>query len=139
MATTSGWPARSRRDAMMMCHAERPWPGTRTDLGDADVEWIHLLVSEWQLLSDLSFADLVLWVPTRADPLVSLAQMRPNTGPTSYQDDMVGRAGPARPAAMLDVAWAEGRIVREGDPEWRGRPGAGGVHPGPARRPGRSG
>lgn len=32
------------------------------DLGPADVEWLHQLVGDWQLLSDLSFADLVLWV-----------------------------------------------------------------------------
>uniref|UniRef100_UPI0015C5181F histidine kinase N-terminal domain-containing protein n=1 Tax=Streptomyces alboverticillatus TaxID=173770 RepID=UPI0015C5181F len=73
-----------------------------TALGDSDLEWLHLLVSEWQLLSDLSFADLVLWVPTLdGTRYVSVAQMRPNTGPTSYQDDMVGH------------------LVREGDPEWR--------------------
>ena len=91
-----------------------------TSLDSADVEWIHLLVSEWQLLSDLSFADLVLWVPTRdGTRYVSLAQMRPNTGPTSYQDDMVGHLVPRGRRPMLDVALDEGRIVREGDPEWR--------------------
>jgi hypothetical protein len=91
-----------------------------TSLDSADVEWIHLLVSEWQLLSDLSFADLVLWVPTRdGTRYVSLAQMRPNTGPTSYLDDMVGHLIPRGRRPMLDVALDEGRIVREGDPEWR--------------------
>ncbi|MBK0297388.1 histidine kinase N-terminal domain-containing protein, partial [Bacillus sp. S34] len=29
---------------------------------EADVEWLHLLVGDWQLLADLSFADMVLWV-----------------------------------------------------------------------------
>jgi two-component sensor histidine kinase len=91
-----------------------------TDLGDADLEWLHLLVSEWQLLSDLSFADLVLWVPTRdGTRYVSVAQMRPNTGPTSYQDDMVGHLVPRGRRPLLDAALDEGRIVREGDPEWR--------------------
>jgi two-component sensor histidine kinase len=91
-----------------------------TALEPADVEWIHLLVSEWQLLSDLSFADLVLWVPTRdGTRYVSLAQMRPNTGPTSYQDDMVGHLVPRGRRPLLDMALDEGRIVREGDPEWR--------------------
>ncbi|MFC5908301.1 sensor histidine kinase [Streptacidiphilus monticola] len=91
-----------------------------TSLEPADVEWIHLLVSEWQLLSDLSFADLVLWVPTRdGTRYVSLAQMRPNTGPTSYQDDMVGHLVPRGRRPLLDIALDEGRIVREGDPEWR--------------------
>ncbi len=91
-----------------------------TDLDDAALEWLHLLVSEWQLLSDLSFADLVLWVPTRDGArYVSVAQMRPNTGPTSYQDDMVGRLVPRGRRPLLDAALDEGRIVREGDPEWR--------------------
>ncbi|MFF2651285.1 sensor histidine kinase [Streptomyces sp. NPDC058045] len=91
-----------------------------TALGDADLDWLHLLVSEWQLLSDLSFADLVLWVPTRdGTRYVSVAQMRPNTGPTSYQDDMVGHLVPRGRRPMLDAALDEGRIVREGDPEWR--------------------
>ncbi|MFF7030045.1 sensor histidine kinase [Streptomyces albidoflavus] len=91
-----------------------------TALGDTDLEWLHLLVSEWQLLSDLSFADLILWVPTRdGTRYVSVAQMRPNTGPTSYQNDMVGHLVPRGRRPMLDIALDEGRIVREGDPEWR--------------------
>ncbi len=91
-----------------------------TDLDASDLEWLHLLVSEWQLLSDLSFADLVLWVPTRdGTRYVSVAQMRPNTGPTSYQDDMVGHLVPRGRRPLLDAALDEGRIVREGDPEWR--------------------
>ncbi|MEW1860788.1 PAS domain-containing sensor histidine kinase [Streptomyces sp. NBC_00669] len=91
-----------------------------TGLDSSDLEWLHLLVSEWQLLSDLSFADLVLWVPTRdGTRYVSVAQMRPNTGPTSYQDDMVGHLVPRGRRPLLDAALDEGRIVREGDPEWR--------------------
>ncbi|MGW8380107.1 PAS domain-containing sensor histidine kinase [Streptomyces sp. ODS28] len=91
-----------------------------TALSDLDLEWLHLLVSEWQLLADLSFADLVLWVPTRdGSRYVSVAQMRPNTGPTSYQDDMVGHLVPRGRRPLLDAALDEGRIVREGDPEWR--------------------
>ncbi len=91
-----------------------------TALSDSDLEWLHLLVSEWQLLSDLSFADLVLWVPTLdGTRYVSVAQMRPNTGPTSYQDDMVGHLVPRGRRPLLDAALDEGRIVREGDPEWR--------------------
>ena len=32
----------------------------RTDLSADDVAWLHALVADWQLLADLSFADLVL-------------------------------------------------------------------------------
>src|SRR5215813_12545957 len=37
-----------------------------TGLSGAELEWLHSLVSDWQLLADLSFADLILWVPLRA-------------------------------------------------------------------------
>src|SRR5690242_11321924 len=61
-----------------------------TGLSGADLEWLHSLVSDWQLLADLSFADLILWVPLRAPEgalnsgWVAVAQMRPTTGPTSF-------------------------------------------------------
>ena len=31
-----------------------------TPLSEPDINWLHALVSDWQLLADLSFADLVL-------------------------------------------------------------------------------
>jgi hypothetical protein len=95
-----------------------------TSLSGTDLEWLHSLVSDWQLLADLSFADLILWVPLRApdDTLnvgwVAVAQMRPTTGPTSSPDDVVGsQVGPGeRP--LLDTARTEQRIWRESDPDW---------------------
>ena len=91
---------------------------SRTALGDADVEWLHALVSDWQLLADLSFADLILWAPVRDDGgWLALAQMRPTTGPTSLQDDVSG-PWPAGDQRLLNVARAERRIWRESDPDW---------------------
>jgi two-component system, sensor histidine kinase PdtaS len=95
-----------------------------TNLSGADLEWLHSLVSDWQLLADLSFADLILWVPMRTPESapnsgwVAVAQMRPTTGPTSFPDDVVGeQAGPGeRP--VLDTARGERRIWRESDPDW---------------------
>ena len=97
----------------------------QTDLGDADVEWLRLLVGDWQLLSDLSFADLLLWVPVRAPDgqpraFLCVAQVRPTTAPTAYQDDQVGRIVGGPEVAHLDIAYAQGRIWREGDPVWYG-------------------
>jgi two-component sensor histidine kinase len=84
----------------------------------ADADHLHRLVGDWQLLADLSFADLLLFVPVDDGRFVTVAQMRPTTGPTAYQDDLVGRvvAGGERP--QLPTAVAERRIVREGDPVW---------------------
>ena len=51
----------------------------QTDLTPEDVEWLHLLVGDWQLLSDLSFADLVLWARSRDRGWVAVAHVRPTT------------------------------------------------------------
>src|SRR5689334_13066888 len=50
-----------------------------------DADHLHRLVGDWQLLADLSFADLLLFVPVGRDRYVTVAQMRPTTGPTAYQ------------------------------------------------------
>ena len=34
-----------------------------TDLDDADLSWLQLIMADWQIIADLSFADLVLWLP----------------------------------------------------------------------------
>ena len=92
---------------------------SRTNLGDADVEWLHALVSDWQLLADLSFADLILWAPVRDDGgWLALAQMRPTTGPTSLQDDVVGTVAGPEDQRLLNIARGERRIWRESDPDW---------------------
>jgi two-component sensor histidine kinase len=91
-----------------------------TSLDEAELEWLHALVSDWQLLADLSFADLVLWVPTRdGRRYVAVAQMRPTTGPTAYPDDVVGTRIARGAHPLLDGALGRGQILREGDPEWR--------------------
>ena len=33
---------------------------TRPDFDDSDREWLHHLVADWQVIADLSFADLLL-------------------------------------------------------------------------------
>ena len=95
-----------------------------TSLSGADLEWLHSLVSDWQLLADLSFADLILWVPSRAPEgapssgWVAVAQMRPTTGPTSFPDDVVGSQVAPGERPVLDTARVERRIHRESDPDW---------------------
>ena len=91
-----------------------------TDLDEEDLDWLHLLIADWQIIADLSFADLVLWVPDRADHgFWAAAQMRPTTGPTALVDDVVGAFVPRERRPLLDNAYDRGRIAREGDPEWR--------------------
>jgi two-component sensor histidine kinase len=91
----------------------------RTDLDDGDLGHLQRLVAEWQLIADLSFADLVLWVRTREGCWVAAALMRPTTGPTVYPDDVVGLE--LKQATRLERAWSSGRIGRETEPEWAAR------------------
>jgi two-component sensor histidine kinase len=93
----------------------------RTPLGDVDVDWLHRLVGEWQLVADLSFADLVLWVRTHEDEWLAVAHMRPTTGPTAYPLDVVGALLDPALKHRVERAWRDGRIVRDGEPEWRAR------------------
>ncbi|MGV1008153.1 MAG: sensor histidine kinase [Dermatophilaceae bacterium] len=90
----------------------------QTTLAPAHVEWLHLLVGDWQLLSDLSFADLVLWV--RVSPLQwqAVAHVRPTTGQMAYFRDQVGRDASRSRAELLEGAFIAQRIVRDRDPEW---------------------
>ena len=88
-------------------------------LTDHDVDHLQTLIAEWSLLADMSFADLLLFVPRQVrGEYVCLAQVRPVTGPTSCVDDMVGTVATGKSRAAVAMALAEGRIVREGDPEW---------------------
>ncbi len=91
-----------------------------TDLDDEDTAWLHLLLADWQIIADLSFADLVLWLPDReGNGFWAGAQMRPTTGPTAYVDDLVGAFVPRGRRPLLDSAYEHQRVAREGDPEWR--------------------
>ncbi len=86
-----------------------------TPLTEPDIDWLHALVSDWQLLADLSFADLVLWAPLRdGSGWVALAQMRPTTGPTTFLDDLVGTRAGLRDRPFVHTAYHERRICREG-------------------------
>jgi two-component system, sensor histidine kinase PdtaS len=90
-----------------------------SELQGADSEWLHLLVGDWQLLSDLSFADLVLWVPSEPDGWVAVAHVRPTTGAMVFFDDLVGRRIEPGRRPLLDQAYAGARIVRAPEPEFR--------------------
>ncbi len=85
-----------------------------------DVEWLHLLVGDWQLISDLAFADLVLWLPTPAGNFVAVAQARPSTGATVHYDDVVGSTAPEGLRPQLERAMADLAIQRSREPRWFG-------------------
>ncbi len=92
----------------------------RAHIAPDDLEWLHALVSDWELLADLSFADLSLWAPLEVEhSWIALAQVRPTTAPTALPHDIVGTVRAEGEQPLLAIAVAESRICREGDPEWR--------------------
>jgi len=84
---------------------------------------IRELTADWQLLADLSFADLILWVPLRKDfkswptGYVAVAHIRPTTAATVFPQDVIGDeiAWGARP--RIDQALSGAEIVRDAQPE----------------------
>ncbi len=96
--------------------------GARTVLQQDDIDWLHRLVGEWQLVADLSFADLILHVRTSTPSWLAVAHMRPTTGPTSYPMDVIGSELGVAAASRFERALADGRIIRENEPDRRPAP-----------------
>ena len=94
-----------------------------TALSAEDQGRISELIAEWQLLSDISFADLILWVPKRKDykswPTghVAIAHTRPTTAATVFTYDLVGQEISWGDNPRIDQALSQGEIVRDTEPE----------------------
>ena len=97
--------------------------GGRTTVTFDQSHRLRELVADWQLLSDLSFADLILWVPIRKDiklwPTghIAVAHIRPTTSSTVFSNDVIGDEvlWGARP--NIDEALSSGDINRSAEPE----------------------
>ena len=85
---------------------------------DADVEWLHLLVGDWQLLADLAFADIVLWVPTGDDSFVAVAHARPSSSATLFYRDFVGQNIRPEWRKQVTDAFRSSQIVDSAAPDW---------------------
>jgi two-component sensor histidine kinase len=85
---------------------------------EADVEWLHLLVGDWQLLADLAFADIVLWVPTADEGFVAVAHARPSSSATLFYRDFVGQGIKPEWKRQVTEAFEGGKIVDSAAPDW---------------------
>lgn len=82
---------------------------------------LSALVTEWQLLADLSFSDLILWIRNPEEPgYLSQAHIRPSTAATVFAKDMVGRELAIGEDEFVDQAFAAGVILRDAPPEISG-------------------
>ncbi|NLE82502.1 MAG: ATPase [Rhodococcus sp.] len=90
-----------------------------TNLPGAAVDHLQRVVGEWQLLADLSFADVLLWVGTDsgiagagAGSVICVAHCRPTTASTAFPEDMVGTVVSESEHPQVLRALEDGRIVR---------------------------
>ena len=77
------------------------------------VEHLQRLVATWGILSDLSFSDLLLFVPTATDGgrFVVVGQVRPTTSQTLHAEDLLGGDFGQEERPLLARAWALGSVI----------------------------
>ncbi|MEK0306527.1 sensor histidine kinase [Bifidobacterium favimelis] len=81
-------------------------------LDEGDREWLHHLVADWQVIADLSFADLLLLLRTKGGGYVVADQCRPSTVMSLRNDDVVGRTLPQEEVGELERAMASKAVLR---------------------------
>jgi len=79
----------------------------------ANIEWLTRLQSEWQLVADLLFADLVLWVPTKDGSFVAAGHARPSSAATVFYRDISGEPISKQWLATVKQAFESGQIVEQ--------------------------
>ncbi|HET9690970.1 MAG TPA: sensor histidine kinase [Acidimicrobiales bacterium] len=95
---------------------------THTTLEPPVVAHLQRLVASWGTLSDLCFADLLLFVPVAGSEgtFVVVGQVRPTTNQTLHLDDLVGSLLSADDRPLVTRAWQIGSVV-EGEVAIRSR------------------
>ena len=76
-------------------------------------ELAHLgaFVSEWGMLADFCFADMLLYLPSNDKQWIVVAQVRAATGQTLYETDLVGLTADLDKAAMIAQAFTTQKVV----------------------------
>lgn len=84
----------------------------RTDLGQGEKAKLRALILEWGVLADLSFSDLILWVPTwDKGGYTAVEQIRPTTGPSELPENVLGDYASTGRLHLVDRAMASGKLV----------------------------
>ncbi|MFV0315596.1 MAG: sensor histidine kinase [Microthrixaceae bacterium] len=88
---------------------------------------LRRLVVSWAMLADFSFSDLLLYVPLphgqdQGRRFLVVNQIRPNTGQTLFEEDVVGRTVDDEQRPLVALAAGDGRIHDDVvDSEWLGQ------------------
>lgn len=83
-----------------------------------DIEWLELFEAQWHILADLSFSDLLLWLPSAGgEQFTCVGQVRPVTGPTALEEDVLGEVLQHEPGHQVVAAYLSEEIVETSDNE----------------------
>lgn len=102
--------------------------------GPGDMEWLHLLIGDWQIIADTAHGDIVLWLPTEfesqvvhlrdypvgpteSSDFVACAQMRPSTVHTLFHKDLIDHRMKAGMRDKAFYAWRKQRSEKYVDSE----------------------
>ena len=84
-------------------------------LSEDDVAHLSALISEWGMLADFSFADLLLYVPVATASgtnWLTASQVRAATGQTLYQSDLVGEYADDTDRPFIAAAAQSGQVQK---------------------------
>ncbi len=87
-------------------------------LNDEDVEWLHRLAGDGQLLADLASADIVIWIATEDGSFVAVAHTRPSGAATLFYRDIVGERVRPQWKTQVQGAFDSGESVDSSSPDW---------------------
>lgn len=73
-------------------------------------QWLRSLIADWQLIADVAFSDLVLWIPKKGK-LQADAIARPVFSATLFYRDVSGPVDRYEWADLISEAWTTGKIV----------------------------
>lgn len=79
----------------------------------ANIEWLTLVLSEWQLVADLLFADLVLWIPSKEGEFIAAAHARPSSAATVFFRDITGEKIRKEWLSLARAAFESGEIIAQ--------------------------
>src|ERR1700712_5187854 len=83
-----------------------------------DLNWLHALLGDLQLLADLAFADIVLWTPAADGGFVAVAHARPSSAATLFYRDFVGQLIKPDWRRLVTDAFERGEILDSSAPDW---------------------
>lgn len=79
----------------------------------ADFEWLNLLLADWQIIADLLFSDLVLWLPTEDGSFIAAGHARASSAVTIFYRDIDGEKVRNPWAKQVSKAYETCKIVAD--------------------------